>query len=127
MSAQSARCPSARCEEGSFLLGVVLPDGTVSLADEPLPVDEHFVAAAMQSGPAPETRFRFSSPCAGASGKQWTGSRCGVIDEVLAVARERSLPPVALRPCAIRSSCRWFSQSGESACGVCVLVVTDTR
>jgi hypothetical protein len=62
---------------------------------------------------------------------QWTGSRCGIIDEVLAESGASVKPddgaPVEVPPCAIRATCRWFAQVGAAACGVCPEVVTDKR
>ena len=119
-------CPSARCEPGATLLGVVEADGTVGYITPRLTVDEAFVEQASR-GRAPEKRFRFAGACVESGCAQWTGSRCGVIDRVLEGgllddgAKARALPH-----CSIRSSCRWFEQSGAEACGVCPLVITDT-
>lgn len=55
----------------------------------------------------------------------WTGTRCGVVDEVLDMSRDKGLD-AGVRPCAIRQRCRWFAQRGAAACRVCTLVVTDT-
>ena len=115
-------CPSARCEPGATLLGVVEADGTVGYITPRLTVDAEFVEQASR-GRAPEKRFRFAGACVESGCKQWTGSRCGVIDRVL----EGDLPKAGALPhCSIRSSCRWFAQSGAEACGVCPLVITDT-
>ena len=82
MSQEPLRCPSARCEPGAILLGIVLPGGRVAYAADRLVINEEFVAIAKQ-GRSPEARFRFSSPCARGACQQWTGSGCGVIDAVL--------------------------------------------
>lgn len=116
-------CPSSRCGPGALLLGIVQADGTVALAGERMEVDSTFVESARQ-GRSPEKRFRFARPCLKGGCKQWTGTRCGVIDFVVArVSAE--LVGVELRPCAIRSQCRWFHQRGAEACAVCPLVITD--
>ena len=117
-------CPSARCEEGSYLLGIVGADGVVGFILPPLPLDAAFVEQA-HKGRSPESRFRFTNRCVESNCGFWTGSRCGVIDnvvETLPVQRAESL-----RPCMIRSQCRWFSQHGRSACDVCPLIVTEAR
>jgi hypothetical protein len=120
--AEPRTCPSAPCAPGATLLGIVNADGTVGYLSTPMQIDADFVAQAKQ-GRAPERRFRFASTCVQSGCKQWTGSSCGVIERVL----DQAPPPVAALPhCAIRSTCRWFSQSGAAACGVCPLVVTDT-
>jgi hypothetical protein len=127
----SILCPSSRCEEGATLLGIVLPGGRVAFAKDRIVVDEGFVQNATREGShAPETRFRFSNPCARGACHQWTGSRCGVIDSVLGEAHQAGHAPPSGAPlpeCSIRGECRWFEQSGAAACAVCDLVVTDTR
>jgi hypothetical protein len=93
----------------------------------PLTIDDSFVATARR-GRSPEKRFRFAAPCVEEHCAQWTGSRCGVIDAVLATdVRGADDEASSLPRCAIRSSCRWFAQSGAGACGVCPLVITDCR
>ena len=127
----STLCPSSRCHEGAILLGIVLADGRVAFARDRLVVDAAFVQNATTAGSRPpESRFRFSSPCAKAACQQWTGSRCGVIDAVLEDVRDQGLEPAAASPlpdCSIRHHCRWFEQAGTAACAVCDLVVTETR
>lgn len=115
------RCPSAPCVPGALLLGVVDGDGQVGMLPVPLPVDEAFVAAAHQ-GRAPESRFRFSLPCAEAKCDNWKG-RCGVADTVVPEAEAAGLagPPP---DCGIRAECRWIAQMGDRACTVCDRVTT---
>jgi hypothetical protein len=124
-------CPSSHCKEGAILLGIVLADGSVAFAKDRIVVDRDFVQNATRDGShAPETRFRFSSPCAQGACHQWTGSRCGVIDSVLSEVQTAGYIPsaeAALPECSIRQQCRWFSQTGAAACAVCDLVVTETR
>lgn len=122
-------CPSARCEDGAILLGVIQPNGQVayfghSIGEGALVVDEEFAERARR-GRAPEKRFRFASACVECGCKQWTGTRCGVIDRVLDLAEEEDAT-AALPRCGIRPRCRWFQQSGPDACAVCPLIVTDT-
>jgi len=124
-------CPSARCEPGATLLGIVNADGTIGYITPPLQIDDEFVQRA-RLGRDPETRFRFAGSCVEGGCRQWTGSRCGVIDRVLDAAA--ALPPASvdvgmrtsLPRCAIRSTCRWFAQSGADACRVCPPIATDT-
>lgn len=122
-------CPSAACVEGATLLGIVQADGRVRFIPQPLTVGDDFVAKARQ-GRAPEKRFRFAAPCATKACRQWTGTRCGVIDRVLDRLAD---PPASEDPardlpaCAIRTSCRWYDQRGAAACAVCPEIVTDTR
>jgi len=122
MSSERVMCPSAPCEPGAVLLGVVVAEGQVAYARDRIVVDEEFVQIA-RAGRSPEKRFRFSAPCVRGACRQWTGSRCGVIDAVIEVIEPRETAP--LPPCSIRPQCRWFAQSGSSACAVCPAVMTD--
>jgi hypothetical protein len=118
-------CPSARCEPGARLLGIVGSGAVVGYLRPPLAVDEDFVATA-SAGRAPEKRFRFVSPCVEGRCVQWTGSRCGVIDAVLDLQERGELPAAELPACTIRVNCRWYGQAGARACSVCPFVVTAT-
>lgn len=127
MSAPAAEraCPSSTLDHATHLLGVVGPDGRVHYVSPALPLDDGFRAKARDLG-LPETRFRFTGACVEGACAQWTGSRCGVIDNVVGQADGVELD-TELRPCTIRRDCRWFAQQGGAACHVCPLVVTDTR
>ena len=135
------RCPSHRCKPGSDLIGVRQDDGTVAILPQPLPIDQHFIEVVSRDAAAPEQRFRFSNKCIESGCSQWTGSRCGVIDNVLQLLAgvpapgdiapsAATAPPTpkegtaTLPPCGIRPTCRWFLQSGADACRVCPYVVT---
>jgi hypothetical protein len=125
MPASPALCPSARCEPGALLLGIVLPNGRIGYTRERIAVDDEFVQIARQ-GRAPEKRFRFSSPCVQGACRQWSAGRCRVIDDVVAEL-ESSQGAQILPECTIRPACRWFLQRGAAACRVCPLVITDRR
>ena len=118
-------CPSARMKEGALLLGIVMTDGRVAFAADRLVVNNAFVSNALE-GRSPEERFRFADACAQAGCVQWTGKRCGVIDEVIAEVPAEALQTY-LPECSIRPQCRWYSQAGTEACRACPLVVTDCR
>lgn len=120
---REALCPSAPCEPGAILLGVVQRDGTVGYIQPQMRIDEEFVARATP-GRSPGTRFRFAQPCVEGRCGYWTGSRCGVADTVVEWKGETDEP---LPRCSIRRDCQWFSQSGPSACRVCPLVMTEVR
>ena len=122
-SADTKACPSAFCQEGALLLGVMTASGTLAYVRPPTRVDADFVARAKAMG-RPESRFRFSAPCIEAGCPQWTGDGCAVVDKVL----EEETPVEAsgqLPRCGIRSTCRWYAQRGAAACAVCPLVVAD--
>ena len=118
-------CPSAMCEPGTQLLGIVGQNGKVTLLEEPILLDKTFVSMARQ-GRAPEKRFRFTTPCIEKGCQQWKSGRCGVGDEVIAALTTQASDQVDLVKCGIRSRCRWYSQSGAAACSVCTDVLTDT-
>jgi hypothetical protein len=99
-----------------------MSDGRVAFSADRLEVDREFVETARQ-GRSPEKRFRFAGACVKGGCSQWTGSRCGVIDQVTETMSDMAV--AELPECSIRDTCRWFDQSGAEACGVCPLVVTD--
>jgi hypothetical protein len=119
-------CPSARCEEGAILLGIVGEAGIVGYITPQVTIDPDFVRAA-HLGRMPEKRFRFSQPCVESNCRQWTGSGCGLIDEVIEATQAANIEALVGVPpkCSIRSRCRWFAQVGLEACAVCPLVITE--
>jgi len=123
IDAPNVLCPSARLKEGAILVGIVLADGSIAFAADRLVVNQQFVENASQ-GRAPEKRFRFGDTCVKSGCMQWKGDRCGVIDQIVEAVPLHALPS-ALPECSIRPQCRWFGQSGASACRVCPQVVTD--
>ena len=120
----STLCPSSRCQAGSVLLGIVQKNGHVSfLGKQKIIIDEQFVRIA-KNGRPPEKRFRFANSCIKSGCKQWTGSKCGVIDPVISFyskPAESSELPI----CSIREQCRWYKQCGRHACAVCPEIITD--
>jgi hypothetical protein len=122
---QPARdCPSARCEDGAVLLGIVGGEGRLGYVVPRTTIDAEFCKTAQAAG-APEARFRFAQPCAECQCTHWSGTRCRLIlqilespDAVPLMAAERDLPA-----CAIRRSCRWFAETGSRACAICPWVV----
>jgi hypothetical protein len=123
MDAERLSCPSARCQPGAQVLGVVQPDGTVEYLRHAIPVDAQFVQIASR-GRSPEQRFRFSDTCAEGACGQWNGERCTVIDNVLAHL-PGTTERVSIPRCGIRATCRWYRQNGAEACASCSLVVTE--
>lgn len=116
-------CPSARCQNGAVLLGLVGSDGTVSFISEKIVINDEFVQIARE-GRTPEKRFRFAGRCVESACKQWAEHECGVIDEVFK-SLDVSGESVDIPNCSIRPQCRWYQQSGLSACSVCPFVITD--
>lgn len=129
MAETALLCPSWRCEPGASVIGIVLADGSVAFSKESIVIDAAFVDAARQ-GRSPEKRFRFSSTCKRAACVQWGNDRCGLIDRVLTEENHPSAGPAdsfELPDCSIRPRCRWYSQSGSSACAACPEIITDRR
>ncbi|MDB5282471.1 MAG: hypothetical protein JWO06_1546 [Bacteroidota bacterium] len=126
LSKERILCPSSKCAEGSKLIGLVKEDGHVDMLETPLEITEDFIKAAAE-GRNPQSRFRFSNNCVQGACKQWTGSRCGVVDGILDhVAQGKTKVEVqAIKDCAIRPVCRWYNQNGLAACEICPLVITD--
>jgi len=112
------------------LIGVVGGDGRLGPVSPALPVDAEFVAAA-RNGRVPESRFRFSEPCAEQACAQWDDDGCGLIGQLLASPQAGAVTAGAVGPplphCAIRRTCRWFAQEGTAACRVCPHVVHTPR
>ncbi|WP_375444061.1 hypothetical protein [uncultured Fibrella sp.] len=109
-------CPSAPLYEGSQLLGLVKPDGGISLLAEPIAVTPDFVEAATAAGPA-EERFRFVNKCVEKGCAKWGAGGCSVVAGAL--KRIQAAQEAILPSCGIRPSCRWFMQEGAAACHVC--------
>jgi len=123
-----ARCPSAPATPGATVIGMAGDDGRIHHFATPLVADEQFIENACADGGPAENRFRFSAPCAEQKCKQWNGSACGLVGEVLAEIAELSLAPRDDTPvCVIRPGCRWFMQESYGACRICSYVVTDDR
>jgi hypothetical protein len=118
-------CPSSTCKEGAILLGIVLPNGKVAVSSTEYIVDAEFVEEA-KSGRLPEERFRFAGKCASSGCGNWKEHKCSVIELVKddidqTVGKSPGASP--LPDCAIRTSCRWYSQRGPEACYYCEFVV----
>lgn len=126
MSEDARLCPSARCEEGAVLLGIVGPRGVVGYVRPEVKVDEAFVEEA-RAGRVPEKRFRFAQPCVEGNCGHWLGEKCAVVDRMIELQDSSAVAAIReeLPRCSIRSRCRWFSQRGGRACLVCPYVVTN--
>ena len=118
-----AICPSGRAVAGALLIGIVGQDGTVGINPQAFKIDDAFLREAEPHG-NPERRFRFANRCVQGACGQWSNQRCGVIDE--AVVLGRNSQRVVPLDCPIRPACRWYRQSGDEACRVCPLIVTNS-
>src|SRR5690348_8115358 len=78
-------CPSARCEDGAVVLGLIGCTGVVGYISPALPVNAEFAERAHRNSP-PERRFRFAAACQESRCQNWTAGRCGVIENALTAA-----------------------------------------
>ena len=119
-------CPSAPAQMNSILLGVVQIDGSVAFVKDRLQVTREFLDIAAKDG-APETRFRFSSPCIGSACKQWANGGCSVPGRLVEILPRAASTNPPLPNCSIRDQCRWFDQEGAAACRICPVVITRSH
>lgn len=122
----SRTCPSAPATQGSVLFGVIAKSGQVAYLSPNIPVSATLLRSLEDNAIAAENRLRFAGPCLKHQCVQWRGDsqsgRCGLIDHGIRALNVTSGPDV-LPHCGLRSSCRWFSQHGKSACAVCPEIV----
>lgn len=116
-------CPSSRCEKDAILLDVVKENGHIIFIRNQIRIDQDFANIA-HMGRSPEKRFRFANKCLEGECKQWTGTRCGIIDEVIEKI-ESGITMNRLPDCPIWPCCRWFKQHKTEACNVCPEIITD--
>jgi hypothetical protein len=119
-------CPSAQPGLGrSMIIGIVDKSRNgdfVAYLSEPSAVTDGTIVA-FTGNPVQATQlFRFAAPCEKSGCRNWSGSSCGVAQQVVQI-----LPAVVneLPECKLRPSCRWFRQEGQPACLRCPQVVTD--
>ena len=111
-------CPSYPVKPGAKLYGIVNSKGFIDYLQATIEIDETFVEEAAK-GRDPDKRFRFAGNCAKNGCKHWEGqqSKCGLIGNIIELVDN---PETAeLKPCPIRSNCRWFHQRGGLACAQC--------
>ena len=123
MQEQPLLCPSSTGTTGNLVIGKVHADDTVTLLEQPQPVTDELMAA-KQADVSMESQYRFAGKCIKSGCNQWDGKGCGVIKLLSAI--NQALPvDDDLKPCAIRSRCRWYSQENKRACSLCKFVITD--
>ena len=119
-------CPSSECSETNRLLGYVRPDGRVERFPEPVAIDRATARAAAHDA-ALRLRLRFVGPCAQGGCRNWGEGKCKVAALAVAAASDVGILEKSkkVRPCSIRSECRWFYEQGPAACKACEYVVTE--
>ena len=123
---ESKTCPSSKFTKGSLLIGIKNDQEEMDILEEPIKITEDIYEQLKAANSRPEKAVRVANKCITSGCKQWTGDKCGVIDEMLGKVEEGYLKD-QLPTCAIRSTCRWYSQQKELACKVCPLVTTYTE
>ncbi|WP_158822080.1 hypothetical protein [Granulicella sp. S156] len=116
------QCPSAQPSMlGAVIHGVVdAASGKIQHLSTPEPVTPELLA--MTAPLLPTQVLRISAPCQGGACGHFNGTACTLVDRIVQImpASDSSLPY-----CAIRATCRWFSQRGKAACMRCDQIVTD--
>lgn len=120
------RCPSYAADNADVIIGVVGADGRVGVLASPIPATAQLRQRLRDTAPGEplEARFRFSGTCQKSGCGSWRADHCGVIEDAI---RDQSMPvqiAARLPHCAIRSSCRWWSEHGRAACDVCPTIST---
>ncbi|WP_149184221.1 hypothetical protein [Streptomyces sp. TRM49041] len=114
-------CPSGAPDRPeSVVLGVRSgPDGQVDYLAAPLPAAE--VVATLPEGIPPTRVLRFASHCVSECANR-VGTTCGLADRMLALPPPEATGPVPR--CHLRPHCKWWHQTGPSACHHCPAVAT---
>jgi len=115
-------CPSYIAKSGAQLYGIINSSGSIDYLKTTIEINETFVTQA-NKGRAAEKRFRFAGNCAKSGCKQWSGSECGLIDNIIDVIGNEASQE--LQHCAIRQKCRWYSQKRGLACAQCNEFIRD--
>jgi hypothetical protein len=115
-------CPSAQPKmPGAVVHGVLdAASGRIEYLDSPQPVTPELLAATAPL--LPTQVLRFSATCQKEACGHFTGSACSLVDRVVQI-----MPAITttLPRCAIRATCRWFSERGAQSCFRCGEIVTD--
>ena len=126
MKNQSKLCPSSRFTKGASLLGIKNEKGEMDILKTPIKITTEIHEQFSTTVAKPEKTLRFVNKCVQSGCKQWTGTKCGVIDSILERVEEQYVKD-NLPECSIRETCRWYDQNGSDACKVCPLVTTYTE
>jgi hypothetical protein len=123
-SSKILKCPSAPAEtEDSVIFGIVLgtPEAPHVLhLDQVKPIPAELLE--LDAPVKPAEIFRIAGTCSENDCKHYDGSKCRLVERIV-----DSLPTVTeqIPACAIRSTCRWWYQSGKEACLRCQQIVRD--
>lgn len=121
---KSLMCPSADVEmPGSAIFGIVVgtpEEPHVVHLDRVKPIPPELLT--LDSPVKPTEIFRIAATCIENDCQHFDGAKCRLTERII-----DGLPAVTdrLPACAIRSTCRWWYQSGAAACFRCQQVVRD--
>lgn len=119
-------CPSSRFSVGSSLLGIRNDKDEMDILEEPIKITEEIYEQFKEEDTKPEKTLRFTNKCVESGCAQWTGSKCGVIENLLDKVEDEYVKNT-LPACSIRQDCRWFEQRGADSCKICPLVTTHVE
>lgn len=107
---------------GALVFGVVTgteEQPNVAWLERPVPVTPELLAKTGEV--EPQRIFRITAACQESKCTHFDGSRCKLVRRIVSLLPEAvdSLPQCALRP-----TCRWFTQEGRAACLRCPQVIT---
>jgi hypothetical protein len=113
-------CPSGSASASeSVVLGVHANPGQLTYLADPISSGE--ALSLVPEDISPTRVLRFASHCVSVCGNR-EGSRCTLIDRVVALPAQADSPSVPR--CHLRPRCQWWRQSGVEACHRCPQVVT---
>ncbi len=115
-------CPAAPAVEGSEVFAATGYDGRSYHFKTKFRLPKELLNDAVAGNW--EKRFRFTGSCQEGSCKHWQDGDCALSQMVIHETNKRALKTLPLPECAIRESCRWYSQDQEAACSVCSYVVS---
>ena len=126
MKDKGKTCPSAKFTKGAYLIGIKNDKDEIDMLEDSIKITDEIYKKFEEAGTKPEKTLRMANKCLESGCKQWTGEKCGVVNDVLQRVEARFLKD-QLPKCAIRSTCRWYAQEESTACKVCPLVTTFTE
>jgi hypothetical protein len=116
-------CPSAFGHPGALVIGERGMNQAVVFFDRPMPVTTEFIEENTAKDSLPlEKKFRFASECLESGCDNWNNGECGLANRFTEFQVQPQLS--SRKNCKIRSKCRWFNQSGISACSACTWIPT---
>lgn len=120
MENKNLSCPSSIANEHAQIIGIKLHE-EVNILPKLLPVSNEFLQLA-NKGNMMLKDFRFTNKCIESGCNKWNGKKCGLVDKLIEkIETQASKIPI----CAIRQSCRWYSQNGFDACKICEKVTYE--